>query len=92
MPALIIETQPDGSVRIAAPAQIPPELMADAEQVGSLDEAAQVVVDVLGAEQTGAPQEPGRVPDESVPGQSGDGDTTESAMEQGFRNVRGAPR
>lgn len=95
MPVLIIQTNPDGSVSIAAPAQVPPDLMADAETVASLDEAAQVLQDVLGAEQA-APgeqqQDPGRVADESVPGQSGDGDVTEDAMAQGFQNVRGAPR
>lgn len=96
MAALIIQTNPDGSVSIAAPTQIPPELMADAEQVESIEQAAQVLQDVLGAEQAG-----GTVPDESVdPAGSGDGTPVkqqpaqdpEADMEQGFRNVRGAPR
>lgn len=104
MPALIIEVRDDGSVLIAAPAQIPPELMADAQQVASVEEAAQVVTDVFGqaGEQQAAPeggeQQRGNVPDESVPGQSGDGDVVteqqpaaddeDAAMAEGFGAAR----
>lgn len=95
MPTLIIQTNEDGTVSIAAPAQVPPELMADAEQVESLEQAAQIVQDVLGAEQTGSQGE--QMPAEPGQGQEGqmqqppEGDQ-EAAMEQGYRNVRGAPR
>ena len=87
MPALIIQTNEDGTVSIAAPAQIPQELLADAETVNSLEEAAQVLQDVLGAEQTGEQAPP------AAPGGSGpQGEQPMDPMEQGFRNVRGTPR
>ncbi len=90
MPALIIQTNEDGTVSIAAPQQIPPELLADAEQVASLDEAAQIVKDVLGADQAGEqPAGPDMVAPASEAPPVAD---EEAAMEQGFRNVRGAPR
>lgn len=93
MAVLIIQTNPDGSVSIAAPAQVPPELMADAEQVASVDEAAQVVQDVLGAEGAGpgAPMgEGGETATEEVA--QPQAQDQEAAMEQGFTNVRGARR
>jgi hypothetical protein len=91
MAVLIIQTNEDGTVSIAAPAQVPPELLADAEQVGSLDEAAQVLVDVLGAEPSELAKDPegGETATEEVAAPQA---STEDAMEQGFRNVRGAPR
>lgn len=102
MPCLIIETQPDGTVKIAAPAQVPPEMLADAETVESLEQAAQVMQDVLGADQgSGRAVEPDA--DQTGGAPDGDADNMGGAaqpaaegamdpMEQGFRNVRGAPR
>lgn len=90
MPTLIIEAY-DGRVRIAAPGQVPPEMMADAEEVSSLEEAAQLVIDVLGPEQGNSEQQPGDGASEEAAEPQGQ-PPQEDAMEQGFRNVRGAPR
>jgi hypothetical protein len=109
MPALIIQTNEDGSVSIAAPASIPDELMSDAEQVASLEEASQVVQDVLGTagEQPAAGSEeagPGEGAAEPQGAEQGEAQDNggmpsaamdaqaEAAMQQGFQNVRGAPR
>ena len=56
MPHLIIQTNEDGTVLIAAPQQIPPELMEGAESAESLEQAIQIAQEVLGAENTGGDQ------------------------------------
>ena len=93
MAVLIIQAHEDGTVAIAAPDQIPPELMPDAEQLAQVDEAAQIVKVVLGADQTGADgagNEEAAVSEESGTVAPAAPANEEAAMEQGFRNVRGA--
>lgn len=99
MSALIIQTNEDGTVSIAAPAQIPPELLADAETVASLEEAAQIVQDVLGADMTGGKEQDapmdagtGQLPTSEGGAPQAEAEDPDAAMEQGFTNVRGARR
>ena len=82
MPHLIIQTNPDGTVLIAAPAQIPPELMEGAESAESLEQAAQIMQDVLGAEQTGE-GDPNSMGGEQAPNPQAAGAGEEGASPQG---------
>ncbi len=48
MAVLIIQTNPDGTAMVAAPAQVPPELLQDAVPAANLDEAMQLAQAALG--------------------------------------------
>jgi hypothetical protein len=92
MAVLILQTNPDGTVAVAAPAgPLPPELMADAEQAASLDEALTLVGEVLGAEGEGKPVT-GEQPPAGASAAAPATDDPEAAMQQGYANVRGQPR
>lgn len=71
MPYIVICKKPDGSIEVAAHAdEAPPELLQDAQPAASVDEAAQLVKDVLGeGEASGADQ---GTPEGSAPDQQSD--------------------
>lgn len=53
MAILIIQTNPDGTAMVAAPAQVPPELLQDAVPAANLDEAMQLAQAALGQAEGG---------------------------------------
>lgn len=48
MAILIIQTNPDGTAMVAAPAQVPPELLQDAVPAANLEEAMELAEAALG--------------------------------------------
>jgi hypothetical protein len=86
MPALIIATQPDGTILVNALPEAPPEMMEGAQPAESLEEAASMVNDVLGAQQTG--EEPTEGEDRRAE-EGEDPSTAQDAMTSGFDSVRG---
>lgn len=54
MPAIIIEISPDGATRINAMPSAPPELMQDAQDAESLEDALMVAKEVLGGKEQDA--------------------------------------
>lgn len=99
MAALILMTKPDGTVQVAVAqeAQIPPELMQDAETLPDVASAAQAIEQVLGegGEHQGADQGAGAesaaadasAQDASQPPGASEPDE-DNAMAQGFNNAR----
>lgn len=53
MAVLIIQTNPDGTAMVAAPAQVPPELLQDAVPAANLEEAMQLAQAALGQAEGG---------------------------------------
>lgn len=53
MAILIIQTNPDGTAMVAAPAQVPPELLQDAVPAANLEEAMQLAQAALGQAEGG---------------------------------------
>ena len=83
MAVLIIQTNPDGTAMVAAPAQVPPELLQDAVPAANLEEAMQLAQAALGGgEGAGMAGEEGG---EAAPGMPGkEATSTETAPAMGM--------
>ncbi len=85
MAVLIIQTNPDGTAMVAAPAQVPPELLQDAVPAANLEEAMELAKGALGqteeGEGGGAPAgEMGAEGGEAAPGKEATSTETAPAM------------
>lgn len=92
MPAILICTHEGGQILVNAfpDDQIPPELLQDAQPAASLEEAASMVQDVLGAgaegQQTGGEEGAGDQPGpEAMEAEPAD---TDSAIEAGYNRAK----
>lgn len=90
MAILIIQTNEDGTAMVAAPAQVPPELLQDAVPAANLEEAMELAKGALGqtegAEEGAAPGGMEGEGGEAAPGMGQETTSTETAP------AMGAPR
>ena len=84
MAVLIIQTNPDGTAMVAAPAQVPPELLQDAVPAANLEEAMQLAQAALGQAEGGEGGEgagmAGEEGGEAAPGKEATSTETAPAM------------
>ena len=91
MAILIIQTNEDGTAMVAAPAQVPPELLQDAVPAANLEEAMELAKGALGqtegaegADQAGGMEGGGEEGGEAAPGMGQEATSTETAPAQGM--------
>lgn len=89
MPYMLICAKDDGTVHVNAfPGDAPPDMLADAQPVADLEEAARMVPGVLGAEEPAVAGEEGEEaaqPGAEMPAQ---GDTGMEPMQAGFNRAK----